>query len=54
MGLGEWFDPAAREYGRMARAHGKLWHWGLAHLKLFAPLDIADLGCGDGPVLAQQ
>lgn len=53
MGLGEWFDPAAREYGRMARAHGKLWQWGLAHLKLFAPLDIADLGCGDGRVLAE-
>ncbi len=53
MGFGEWFDPAAREYGRMARAHGKLWQWGLAHLKLFAPLDIADLGCGDGRVLAE-
>lgn len=53
MGLGEWFDPVAREYGRMARAHGKLWQWGLAHLKLFAPLDIADLGCGDGRVLAE-
>lgn len=53
MGLKELFDRDAREYQRMARAHAKLWSWGLAHLKLFSPLDIVDLGCGDGRNVAE-
>lgn len=53
MGLKDLFDQDARDYQRMARAHAKLWAWGLAHLKLFSPLDIADLGCGDGRNVAE-
>lgn len=48
MALKNLFNPEAREYERMAKQHKKLWQWGLAHLKLFSPIDIADLGCGDG------
>lgn len=33
---------------RMNRRHAKLSDWGLAHLKLFSPLAIAELGCGGG------
>ena len=53
MGLNDFFDRDARAYKWMARAHARLWQWGLAHLKLFSPLDIVDLGCGDGHVVAE-
>lgn len=53
MALKNLFNPEAREYERMAKQHKKLWQWGLAHLKLFSPIDIADLGCGDGRNVAE-
>lgn len=53
MGISDFFDRETREYRRMKRGHAKLWAWGLSHLKLFSPLDIADLGCGDGHNVAE-
>ena len=38
---------------RMNLRHRALADWGLAHLKLFAPLAIAELGCGGGRVTAE-
>lgn len=57
MGIGKSFFQNAQKpegflgkvmVGRMNKRHAKLSDWGLAHLKLFAPLRIADLGCGGG------
>ncbi len=42
-----------KEYQRMGKAHAKLSEWGLAHLKLFSPLSIVELGCGDGRNVAE-
>lgn len=33
---------------RMNIRHTKVSAWGLAHLKLFAPVDILEIGCGGG------
>lgn len=42
-----------KDYQQMGRAHAKLSSWGLAHLKLFAPLSIVEIGCGDGRNVAE-